>query len=201
MRRRVEVLEHAVRVEADVRLAVVPDDLDFAGGRAHQLHSVAEFDRVALRCRSGRPRSRSPRCGSRCSRRRCRHERRRVARGPTLSPPASLRRAVFASPAKRYRLSGTFSGQRATTTTMKTRLGLLTELARWPLPVRQVMRHDSRGWVRWTNTCGRSSTPHARGRRCCRSRVGPAELSQRSGGCATCSVHLVRRTTSSRTPT
>ena len=52
VRRRVEVLEDSVGIQPDVRLALITDDLDFTGGRANQLHSIAEFDGTHLDARS-----------------------------------------------------------------------------------------------------------------------------------------------------
>ena len=120
MRRRVEVLEHTIRTKTNVRLAFVPDDLDLVRGRAHQLHAIAELDRTDLDARRV-----TLEAG---------HLDAVVTAGPTVAavgadglrgprtskPPAAPRPAVFGSPAKRYRLSGTFSVQRATTTTMRT---------------------------------------------------------------------------------
>ena len=120
MRRRVDVLEHPIVVEPNVRLTVVAEDLHFLGGCANQFHPIAEFDRmhfdagriafepgdldavVAARTAVAT----MGEGGLRGSQHHCRQQR--------------YARAVFASPAKRYRLSGTFSGHRATTTTMRT---------------------------------------------------------------------------------
>ena len=119
MRGRVEVLEDTILTETDVRLAVVADDLDVFGGRADKFHPVPELDRAHHD--AGRIALESGHLDSVIAARPAvatmRKHRLRGTQDDGRQHGCAEQLSLHS---KRYRLSGTFSGQRATTTTMKT---------------------------------------------------------------------------------